>query len=164
MKKNQSTTSSRLPRERRVSYALCVLFGLMAVSHGSMPTGETQDLTSAELTLPDDGRGTPYKVNKSDNLCGLSEPRQLSDPAKVDYPALLQATDEYREMRAKKIDPQSARGIDLHNKAHSRIIAACERARASRGHCSVWKAINRRNGKAVSDLTKVVKRDLACGV
>ena len=123
-----------------------------------MNVGEVQ------VAGPDDGRGTPYKVNKGDNLCGLREPRQLSNPAKVDYGALLQATDEYEEIRSKKIDPQSARGIELHNKAHNRIVAACERARTSKGHCSVWKMISRRNGKPIQDLTKVVKRDLADGV
>ncbi|HIG87610.1 MAG TPA: hypothetical protein EYQ25_11250 [Planctomycetes bacterium] len=147
----------------RAPLALSVLLGMGALVHGlaspALPAC-TQDQRAA---APDDGRGTPYKVEKSDNLCGLSEPRQLSKPAKVDYAALLQATDEYREMRDKKIDPKSARGVELHNKAHNRIVAACERARVNAGYCSVWKTIARRDGKAIHDLTKAVKRDLAVG-
>jgi len=159
----QSIQSPRSQGVIRTSLALGVLLGMGALVHGlaspALPVCP-QDQRAAAL---DDGRGTPYKVEKSDNLCGLSEPRQLSKPAKVDYDALLQVTDEYREMRDKKIDPKSARGVELHNKAHNRIVAACERARVNAGYCSVWKTIARRDGKAINDLTKAVKRDLAVG-
>ena len=162
MKQNQSIQSSRTTRVTRISLALAALLGMGAIAHGwSIPLPHAN---SADTGLSDDGRGTPYKVDKIDNLCGLAEPRQLSKPAKVDYDVLLEATDEYREIRDKKIDLESARGVEVHNKAHSRIVAACERARTKLGHCSVWKTISRRNGKPIPNLTKSIKLDLAEGV
>ena len=162
MKQNQTIQSSRSKRVTRISLALTALLGMATMARGwSIPL---LSANSADTGLSDDGRGTPYKVDKTDNLCGLAEPRQLSKPAKVDYDVLLEATDEYREIRDKKIDLESARGVELHNKAHSRIVAACERARTKLGHCSVWKTIARRNGKPIPNLTKSIKLDLAEGV
>lgn len=108
----------------------------------------------------DDGRGTPYVVNKSDNICGLDQPRQLTSPAKVDYSALLAETPEAKKIEREKIDPDSSEGITLMTKARARVLKACESVRAAQGHCSVWKVIRRRDGKALSDITDAVKRKL----
>ena len=43
--------------------------------YGAVP--ELQMADAQMLVNVDDGRGTPYKVEKLDNICGLSEPRQL---------------------------------------------------------------------------------------
>ena len=110
--------------------------------------------------VADDGRGTPYIVEKSDNICGLDEPRQLTDPAVVDYDALLKATPEYKKIEKDKIDPKSSEGITLLTKARARVLKACESVRASKGHCSVWKKIARRDKKAITDITDAVKRKL----
>lgn len=112
------------------------------------------------LTVADDGRGTPYVVNKSDNICGLDQPRQLTKPAVVDYDALLAATPEAKKIAKDKIDPKSSQGITLMTKARARVLKACESVRASSGHCSVWKVIRRRDGKAISNITDAVKRQL----
>lgn len=108
----------------------------------------------------DDGRGTPYVVSKSDNICGLDQPRQLTNPAKVNYDALLSATPEVQKIEKDKIDPKSSEGITLMTKARARVLKACESVRASAGYCSVWKDIKRRNKKAVADITDAVKRQL----
>lgn len=108
----------------------------------------------------DDGKGTPYVVNKSDNICGLDQPRQLTNPAVVDYDALLAATPEAKKIKKDKIDPKSSEGITLMTKARARVLKACEAVRASGGHCSVWKSISRRDGKAVSNITAAVQRKL----
>ena len=115
---------------------------------------------SLGLSWRDDGRGTPYVVEKSDNICGLDEPRQLTDPAVVDYDALLKATPEYKKIEKDKIDPKSSEGITLLTKARARVLKACESVRASKGHCSVWKKIARRDKKAITDITDAVKRKL----
>lgn len=112
------------------------------------------------LTAPDDGRGTPYIVNKSDNICGLDEPRQLTNPAKVDYEALLEATAEVKKIKKDKIDPKSSEGITLMTKARKRVLKACEAVRAADGYCSVWKDIKRRDKRAIDDITDAVKRKL----
>ncbi|MGD2016658.1 MAG: hypothetical protein PVJ89_00965 [Planctomycetota bacterium] len=106
----------------------------------------------------DDGRGTPYVVNKVDNICGLDEPRQLTNPALVDYSALMAETPELKKIKKDKIDPTSSEGITLTAKARSRVLSACESVRQSGGYCSVWKTIRRRDKKAVTDVTDAVKR------
>ena len=108
----------------------------------------------------DDGRGTPYVVNRSDNICGLDQPRQLTSPAVVDYTSLVAATAEYREIEKKNIDPNSSEGITLMTKARARVLKACEAVRSANGHCSVWKQIRRRDKKAITDITDAVKRQL----
>lgn len=108
----------------------------------------------------DDGRGTPYVVTKSDNICGLDEPRQLTNPAVVDYDVLLEATDEHKKLIKDKIDPLSSEGITLLTKARARVLKACEAVRASNGHCSVWKVIKRRDKRSIDDITDEVKRQL----
>ncbi|MEZ5975180.1 MAG: hypothetical protein R3F33_12360 [Planctomycetota bacterium] len=114
----------------------------------------------AAVSLSDDGRGTPYKVDKADNICGLVEPRQLTSPVKVDYQALLEATSEHQELTRKKIDPTSAKGIELLAKARDRVRDACEAVRQAGNYCSVWKDIERRDGTQISDVTDLVKKSL----
>lgn len=108
----------------------------------------------------DDGRGTPYVVEKTNNICGLDEPRQLTNPAVVDYDSLLEATDEFKKIQKDKIDPNSSEGITLMTKARARVLKACESVRASHGHCSVWKEIKRRDKRSIDDITDEVKRQL----
>lgn len=143
-----------------------IIFALQAILLGvtaqasvltGPPPGTLDQPVAAAI---DDGRGTPYVVNKSDNICGLDQPRQLTNPAKVDYDALLSATSEVQKIEKDKIDPQSSEGITLMTKARARVLKACESVRASSGHCSVWKAIKRRNKKSVADITDAVKRQL----
>tara|TARA_R110002126_G_scaffold274595_1_gene419692 strand:+ start:17426 stop:17917 length:492 start_codon:yes stop_codon:yes gene_type:complete len=112
------------------------------------------------LVTEDDGRGTPYRVDKDDNICGLDEPRQLSKPAKVDYSALVDETPELKEIVSKGIDKTSAKGIELMAKARRRVLTACETVRGNKGNCSVWKQIARRDGKAIDDLTTEVKAEI----
>lgn len=115
----------------------------------------------ASATGPiDDGRGTPYIVDKDDAICGLSEPRQLTNPAKVDFDALLAATKEIKELKRNKISPSSAKGIELTTKARTRVRDACESIRTANGYCSIWKAISRRDRTAITDVTAAVKAQL----
>lgn len=130
---------------------------LVSATH-ALPTEPA--VAEASALGVDDGRGTPYIVSKTANICGLDEPRQLTSPAVVDYDALLKATDEYKKILKDKIDPKSSEGITLLTKARARVLKACESVRASQGHCSVWKRIARRDKKAVSDITAAVKRQL----
>ncbi|MDG1986289.1 MAG: hypothetical protein P8M11_17180 [Planctomycetota bacterium] len=132
------------------------LAGLPASAESPLPGGEAGAVAS--YGGRDDGRGTPYHVNKVDNICGLDEPRQLTNPAAVDYAALLGATPEMKKIAKEKIDPTSSEGITLTAQARSKVLSACESVRQSGGHCSVWKTIRRRDKKAVSDVTDAVKR------
>jgi hypothetical protein len=121
------------------------------------PTGSGESLSTP---TPEDGRGTPYVVEKTDNICGLEEPKQLSDPVLVDCEALLEVTPQIKQMKRDKVDPNSARGIQLRTEAEALIREKCESVQSSKGHCSVWKKIERRDGGKIADITEAVKKKI----
>ena len=92
-------------------------------------------------------------ADRADCICGLDDPRLLSNPAVVDYGRCLYATTEMKRMREENIDPQSPRGIQLAAQAADRVRGAAESVRSQFGHCSVWKTIRHRDGRAVPDRT-----------
>lgn len=108
-----------------------------------------------------DGRGSAYAFNSQDNLCGLTEARQLSRPAQVDYDSLLRATPEVQRMRKQQIAPSSAQGTRLLELARARIQRACRTEMDSSAHCSIWKRITRRDGSNITDLTGAVQARIA---
>lgn len=91
-----------------------------------------------------------------DNICGLDDPRLLSNPALIDYPRVLDRTPEMQKMRDKHIDPTSPAGIQLRNAAMDRVRNASEKARIQGGYCSVWKRVSHKDGRVVPDLTAAV--------
>lgn len=101
-----------------------------------------------------------WECKSSDNICGLRDKRQLSNPAQVDWSSLLDDTPEMQEMTKKGIDPNSPEGIRLKNKAESRLRAACEAEMDAGGHCSVWKAISHKDGRDIPDITEAVRARL----
>jgi hypothetical protein len=98
--------------------------------------------------------------DRSDNICGLDDPRMLSKPCKVDYDALLKATPEMKKIANDKIDPNSSEGINLRQKAVDRIRDKAEAVRTANGYCSVWKAIRHQDGRTIPDITDLVKAQL----
>lgn len=96
-------------------------------------------------------------ADSDDHICGLSSLRALSDPAVVDYPVLWKATPEIKKMERDGIDPGSAEGIQLQQEATDRILEACKSVQDDRSHCSVWKAIEHKDGRKIPDITKKVK-------
>jgi len=98
--------------------------------------------------------------DRSDNICGLDDPRMLSKPCKVDYDALLKATPEMKKIANDKIDPNSSEGINLRQKAVDRIRDKAEAIRSANGYCSVWKAISHKDGRSIPDITDLVKAQL----
>ncbi len=140
--------------------------GTRAVARTSESAADPFDPTehasgTSGATLDDDGRGTDYIVDKTDNICGIDEPRAISNPAKVDYDAVLEATKEVKLLRRRRIDPESAKGIKLMTEARRKVLAACEAIRADGGYCSIWKAIRRRDHTPIDDVTARVKAKLA---
>jgi hypothetical protein len=108
----------------------------------------------------DDGRGSPYILEKADNICGLDDAKQLSNPVKVDYDALLEVTPQIKQMKRDKIDPNSAKGIQLRTEAEALVRDSCEKIRADKSYCSVWKKIERRDGGKITDITDKVKKQI----
>jgi hypothetical protein len=99
-------------------------------------------------------------ADRTENICGLDDAKTLSNPAKVDYDTLLKATAEWKKMKDEKIDPNSAEGIQLRQKASERVRDACEKSRSSKGYCSVWKTIRHADGRSIPDITDAVKEQL----
>lgn len=101
--------------------------------------------------------GETWIVKPSDNICGIADPKKISNPAKVDYDFLFEATPEIKEMRRERIDPASARGKQLRRAANELITKGAELVRRSRGHCGIWKAIRHVDGRSIPDVTEDVR-------
>ncbi len=136
-------------------------FCLAAPGWAQAPDQPIEPTPEPATVVLDDGRGTPYIVDKSDNICGNGEPRAVSNPAKVDYDALLAVTDEVKTIKKRRIDPESAKGIKLMTEARRKVLAACESVRSAEAYCSIWKKISRRDKTPVDDVTAKVKAELA---
>jgi hypothetical protein len=107
-----------------------------------------------------DPQARGWNVDKADNICGLDDSKMLSKPAKVDFDALLKATAQWKKIQDEKIDPNSPEGIQLRQEAVNKVRDACDKIRAQDGYCSVWKTISHSDGRAVSDITDLVKAQL----
>jgi hypothetical protein len=99
-------------------------------------------------------------ANEEDNICGIKDLKKVSNPAKVDYDELWDATPQIKKMKEKKIDPESAEGKALRSQAKTLITKKCEEVRASKAHCGVWKAIKNEDKRVVPDITRDVKDKL----
>jgi len=99
-------------------------------------------------------------AEKDDNICGISDLKKVSNPAKVDYDELLAATPEMKKLKQDQIDPESPKGKQLRKAAADSVTKASETVRKSSGHCSVWKAIKHKDGREIDDLTPTVKEKL----
>jgi hypothetical protein len=155
----------------RIGLRACALsMLLLSASAAGKPTGTDSQIPS---TIMKAGMGTPglggeagalafpggrdWNVKAADNICGLRDASQLSNPAKVDFKALLDATPELKKIRDEKIDPASSEGIRLNNEAVNRIAKACETVRVANSYCSVWKEVSHKDGRAIPDVTEKVK-------
>ncbi|MCC6408333.1 MAG: hypothetical protein IT453_14305 [Planctomycetes bacterium] len=134
--------------------AVAPMANAQSLAEGSacLATPDAQAPAASVATL-----GKDWIVKAADNICGLKDASQLSNPAVVDYDALLAATPEMKTMRDQKIDANSPEGIRLSNAAVDRVTKACEEIRTQLGHCSVWKEIRHRDGRTLTDITAKVK-------
>ncbi len=135
-------------------------------TESAQPAGPAPKVVAESHALPGLANATLAKANRdwiaksTDNVCGLKEASQVSNPAVVDWQSLLEATPEVRKLRSEKIAEDSPEGIQLLTEASNRVTQACESLRTSQGHCSVWKSIRHKDGRAVTDLTDLVKAQL----
>lgn len=100
--------------------------------------------------------GRDWLLRTSDNVCGLRDANQLTNPAVIDFDAALAATPEMKKIESQGIDPRSAEGIQLRSQAVTRLTNAADSVRSSGGYCSVWKEIRHKDGRAIDDLTSQV--------
>ncbi|MDB2576191.1 hypothetical protein N9Z54_03185 [Planctomycetota bacterium] len=99
------------------------------------------------------GAAASYEARSSNSISGLTDVSQLSNPMAVRYDEVMEATEERVRMRKEKIDPTSPLGEILESAAHRRVSAACRAVMRRDGHCSAWKKIKRKDGRAVPDTT-----------
>lgn len=119
----------------------------MAASGGALPIAER----AAEALAPD------WIVKQSDNICGLKNARQLSNPGKVDFPSLYDSTEEAKKIKDEGIDPASPEGSRLRAAAYERIRKACQQVMTDQSLCSVWKSVRSRSGATATDVTETVR-------
>jgi hypothetical protein len=95
-------------------------------------------------------------ADEEDNICGISDLKKVTNPAKVSYDRLLDATPQMQELRRKGIESDSVEGKALRKGAKTLITKTCELVRAARGHCSVWRSIGNKDGRSIADITDEV--------
>ncbi len=101
-----------------------------------------------------------WRARATDNVCGLSDLRMLSNPATVRFDQLLKATPEMKKLDRDSIDPLSPEGVQLRDDARKRVTKACESVRVQNAHCSVWRTIRHSDGTKPTDITKLVRAKL----
>ena len=134
---------------KTMKLAMLVLLALPGLGYATPPdtTGEVQE---AEVPSAD------WIVKAVDNVCGVSNARQITFPAQVKYDALMRATPEMKQMKREGIDKDSPRGIKLVSAAKARILTAAKAVMSDKGHCSVWKKISHKRGASATDITDAV--------
>jgi hypothetical protein len=109
---------------------------------------------AAAVSVPAPSRDWTGKAE--DNICGLRDLTQVSNPVVIDFQACLDATPEMKKIKSEKIDPKSPEGIRLVTEATNRVTQACEAVQRANGYCSVWKSIRHKDGRAVTDISSQV--------
>ena len=135
---------------RHLSLALCVL----SLSLGGFVEAEPAPESTPEL---EGTAAAGWIVQKSDFICGISDARKISSPARIDYTKCMDETEPIKEMKKKKIDPDSVEGKALRNRARTLVTRACDLVRKSKGYCGVWKVIRHSDGRIVPDITEDVQ-------
>ncbi len=97
-----------------------------------------------------------WSAISKNNICGLTNPRQLTQPARIDYRAALEATAEMKDLKRRGISLNSAEGQILREKAADRVRRVGSKLIRKRGHCSLWKEISHCDGRQVPDLTSAL--------
>ena len=135
-----------------IGTAALVATALLAAAAPGLASSSTP---SAAAAL-DEAPGAGWVARAEDSICGLRDARTLTHPAKVDYDQLMAATSEMKRMKREGIDPTSAEGIQLKQAAIDRVCKASKSVMKDRGHCSVWKRVRNKDGRAVPDITQSV--------
>jgi hypothetical protein len=137
-----------------MSHRLCLSLILLSLAFGG--TAHSQPAPADAVFAAE----AKWVAEEDDNICGIKDLKKVSNPAKVDYDGLWDATPQIKKMKEKKIDPESTEGKALRSQAKTLITKTCELVRAAKGHCGVWKTIKNEDGRKVTDVTEDVKGKL----
>ena len=138
-----------------MSQRLCLSLILLSLAFGGSAQAEPA-VSEPAITRAE----SKWIADEDDNICGIKDLKKVSNPAKVDYDGLWEATPQIKKMKEKKIDPESTEGKALRSQAKTLITKTCELVRAAKGNCGVWKAIKNEDKRVVPDVTKDVKEKL----
>ena len=141
-----------------ITLAAVFLASLCPGFEAAVPRSEVGSLLPGDRLTDPSGSG--WQCKRSDNVCGLDDPLQLSNPAKLDYDACLKETPSWKKMEKDGVDPDSPEGIRLRNAAADELKKAAEKVMKEKGHCSVWKKITHKDGREVTDLTEEILGEL----
>jgi hypothetical protein len=141
-----------------MSQRLCLSLILFSLAFGGSAHSQPAAPASTALLAP--STESKWLADEADNICGIKDLKKVSNPAKVDYDGLWEATPQIKKMKEKKIDPESTEGKALRSQAKTLITKTCELVRAAKGNCGVWKAIKNEDKRVVPDVTKDVKEKL----
>lgn len=146
--------SSDLRQADRVSVATQVHAG--GVTAGDVTAGnvtaENGVAGASVAALP----SRDWTAKAEDNICGLRDLSQVSNPAVIDFQACLDATPEMKKVKSEKIDLKSPEGIRLLTEATNRVTEACESVAKANGYCSIWKSIKHKDGRVITDVSNAV--------
>lgn len=140
-----------------MSHRLCLSLILFSLAFGGVAEAEPATRDSAACAAATEAK---WVAEEDDNICGIKDLKKVSNPAKVDYDGLWDATPQIKKMKEKKIDPESTEGKALRSQAKTLITKTCELVRSAKGHCGVWKTIKNSDGRAIPDVTDDVKDKL----
>lgn len=140
-----------------MSHRLCLSLILLGLVFGGVAHSQPEP---ARVVAPASAPAAKWVAEEDDNICGISDLKKVSNPAKVDYDGLWDATPQIKKMKEKKIDPESTEGKALRSQAKTLITKTCELVRAAKGHCGIWKSIKNEDGRKVPDVTDDVKGKL----
>ena len=140
-----------------MSKRICLSAFLFCLFGGA---GHSQPAPEASSPVEARWAADKWVAEDGDNICGIKDLKKVSNPAKVDYDDLWDATPQIKQMKEKKIDPESTEGKALRSQAKTLITKTCELVRAAKGYCGVWKTIKNEDGRKVPDVTDDVKEKL----
>ena len=140
-----------------MSHRICLSLILCSLAFGGVAHSEPAPVAAPPRVGPVIVGEAKWVADEDDNICGIKDLKKVSNPAKVDYDGLWDATPQIKKMKEKKIDPESTEGKALRSQAKTLITKSAELVRASKGHCGIWKAIKNEDGRTVPDVTKEVR-------
>lgn len=144
---SRSTEARIRPAAMLSSTFLILVLGALTAAGVPGASGRTEGADTAVTAVTD------WVVSSADNICGLRDPQQLSNPAKLDFERCLAGTPEMKKLKQDGIRPDSPEGIQLRCEAVDRLTKAANTVRQAGGYCSVWKAIENSDGRRIPDLT-----------
>ena len=78
----------------------------------------------------------------ADNICGVKEPRMVTQPGVVNWQQLMDSTPEMKKMKKEGIKRDSPKGAQLISEAQSRCKRACVKQMRVAKVDSMWKNIS----------------------